>query len=238
MISSASSSSNMEQESISFKVILDGLILITSYREDYDFQQELIDYCIRALKGEENSINGVEELPSLETPFFKCFLDIPFESFREDLIDKWCHTPLAAAKDASPILKQCEDKFKIVQLCYYTTKGKLGWHRDRISGLTEEEQAQLTSPVVSISLGNDCIFSYKVNGYKDVEHDLHLKSGDILIFSGPQRMMWHTVKKVFCNDTRPKTLNMRGLEGRINVTFREGTYYPDNSSPNVSNTLQ
>ncbi|KAL9655129.1 hypothetical protein ABK040_008907 [Willaertia magna] len=159
---------------------------------------------------------------------------VPFELFKNNFTEQFCYNPLQIAKKQCPILNNYEDKFKVTQLTYYTKKGKLGWHRDRIQGLTDEEQLLITSPVVSVSLGNECVFSYKPNGWKDKEISVHLKSGDIVVFSGPQRMMWHAVKKIYGDETKPNGLNMRGLDGRINITFREGTYYPENSSPSSS----
>ncbi len=43
---------------------------------------------------------------------------------------------------------------------YYTTKGKLAWHRDRLKGLTVEEQNYITSPIVSFSFGDQGVFGY------------------------------------------------------------------------------
>jgi alkylated DNA repair dioxygenase AlkB len=49
----------------------------------------------------------------------------------------------------------------IVLVHYYTDKGKLGWHRDRLLGLSPEEQDTITSPIVSFSLGDRARFAYR-----------------------------------------------------------------------------
>jgi alkylated DNA repair dioxygenase AlkB len=47
---------------------------------------------------------------------------------------------------------------------------------------------------------------------------VRLESGDILIFGGPARMLFHSVQKIFPNH-RPKGLVL--APGRLNLTFRE-----------------
>ncbi len=58
----------------------------------------------------------------------------------------------------------------------------------------------------------------------DLEHEMILRSGDVVVFGGPSRMIYHTVKKVYAN-TVPQNITMRHFAGRFNITFREGTYY-------------
>ena len=218
---SASSSSSNNAD---VTVLLDGMVLIRNHRKNLSLQQDLVDYCTNIFRGKEEEIDGLET-DSLKTP--KAFLDVPFEKFKSDFSQQFCFDMLNIAKEASPVLKDFEDQLKLVQMCYYTQRGRLGWHRDRIDGLTDEQQNLITSPVVSVSLGNDATFSYK-KSWKDPEIDIVLKSGDVVVFGGPQRMVWHTVKKVHDITTKPKLLDMRGFDGRINLTFREGTYYPEN----------
>src|SRR5581483_10551181 len=60
---------------------------------------------------------------------------------------------------------------------YYAEGGKLGIHRD------EDEEA-LTQPVVSISLGDTCIFQFGGLKRDDPMMDYQLRSGDCLVFGG------------------------------------------------------
>ena len=78
-------------------------------------------------------------------------------------------------------------------------QGKLGWHADRIQGLTPDEQNRVVDPIISVSLGCQCKFGYK--DFKGEQQDLLLESGDIIIWGGPARMMFHTVHRIYTNTT-------------------------------------
>jgi alkylated DNA repair dioxygenase AlkB len=85
-------------------------------------------------------------------------------------------------------------------------------------------------PVVSVSLGDACEFGYAAVRPEDTDasqtalggaakaRTVRLESGDILIFGGPARMLFHSVQKIFPNH-RPKGLVL--APGRLNLTFRE-----------------
>ena len=86
------------------------------------------------------------------------------------------------------------------------------------------------APVVSISIGDACDFGYSTTRPEETDASLEalggahkarsvrLDSGDILVFGGPSRMIFHGVTKIHANN-RPKGLRM--LPGRLNLTFRE-----------------
>jgi alkylated DNA repair protein (DNA oxidative demethylase) len=97
----------------------------------------------------------------------------------------------------------------------YEAGAKLGLHQDKIEGA---EVVAAGSPVVTISLGDRCIFRFgntdrPSRPYTDVE----LASGDLFVFGGPSRLAFHGVPKTFAG-TAPPDL---GLDGRISVTLRE-----------------
>lgn len=94
---------------------------------------------------------------------------------------------------------------------WYAEDGKLGLHVDK----TENCDA----PVVSISLGDDCVFT--IGGLKrtDKKRDVILNSGDVLVMSGEHRYCYHGVKKIIPN-TAPKLLDVNS-GGRINITIRQ-----------------
>lgn len=77
-------------------------------------------------------------------------------------------------------------------------------------------------PVVSLSIGESAEFLY--NDHRDTESakKIMLESGDILIFGGESRHIFHGVTAIK-SGTAPMTLleetNMR--PGRLNLTFRE-----------------
>ena len=93
------------------------------------------------------------------------------------------------------------------------------------------------TPVVSVSVGDTCDFSYTPVGKQQSEQVIvprqgvcvsthrfgrgqvvKLESGDVLVFGGPSRRMHHGVLKVY-NSTKPRNVMMR--PGRLNLTFRQ-----------------
>jgi alkylated DNA repair protein (DNA oxidative demethylase) len=94
-------------------------------------------------------------------------------------------------------------------------KLRLGLHQDR----TERNR---TAPIISISLGQSCIFQIGGLEKKDKVSEVVLKSGDIVILGGGRtgaRNAFHGVKALIPNST-PAELGMK-TEGRINITVRQ-----------------
>ena len=110
---------------------------------------------------------------------------------------------------------------------HYGHSGRLGMHQDRSE---RPETLHRGSPVVSISIGDACDFGYSDSrpeeadaalvalGGGDKVKSVRLDSGDVLIFGGPSRMVFHGVSKIHPNH-RPKGLVL--APGRLNLTFRE-----------------
>ncbi|MEG4970556.1 alpha-ketoglutarate-dependent dioxygenase AlkB [Microcoleus sp. B6-A1] len=90
-----------------------------------------------------------------------------------------------------------------------STKSRLGLHQDN----TEHN---LKPCIISISLGDDCIFSIGGNNRKDPTTELILRAGDALILHGKSRLAFHAVKKIL-----PGTSNLLKNHGRLNLTFRQ-----------------
>jgi DNA oxidative demethylase len=93
----------------------------------------------------------------------------------------------------------------------YAPGARLGLHQDG-----EEPSA---APVVTISLGDSCIFRLagverRTGPFTDVE----MGSGDLLVFGGPNRRIYHGVPKVFPG-TGPPDLGLP--PGRLSITVRE-----------------
>lgn len=76
--------------------------------------------------------------------------------------------------------------------------------------------------MVSFSLGDEAEFLYGDQRDIDKADKVVLKSGDVLIFGGKSRHIFHGVRTIF-PDTAPKPLldatDFR--PGRLNLTFRE-----------------
>jgi alkylated DNA repair protein (DNA oxidative demethylase) len=94
---------------------------------------------------------------------------------------------------------------------YEHGKARMGLHRD------EDEEA-LEAPVVSLSLGDTCVF--RVGGFArgDKSKSFRLSSGDVLVMGGPARLRFHGVDRVILGSSR---LVPGG--GRINLTLRRVT---------------
>jgi DNA oxidative demethylase len=93
----------------------------------------------------------------------------------------------------------------------YAPGAKLGLHQDG------EEPSD--APVVTLSLGDTCTFRFagvdrRVGPFTDVE----LRSGDLLVFGGPNRRIYHGVPKVV-PATAPPSLGLP--PGRLSITVRE-----------------
>ncbi|MEU4871498.1 alpha-ketoglutarate-dependent dioxygenase AlkB [Streptomyces sp. NPDC021608] len=99
--------------------------------------------------------------------------------------------------------------YDIALINFYEGDARMGMHRDA------DERS--TAPVVSLSLGDACVFRFgntrtRTRPYTDVE----LRSGDLFVFGGASRLAYHGVPRVLPG-TAPAGL---GLTGRLNVTLR------------------
>ena len=82
------------------------------------------------------------------------------------------------------------------------------------------------APVVSVSIGDSCEFAYCDERPDDTAaaapaarpRSVRLDSGDVLVFGGPSRLLFHGVTKIL-PQRRPKELRL--APGRLNLTFRE-----------------
>ncbi|KAI5409774.1 uncharacterized protein LOC127081105 [Lathyrus oleraceus] len=101
---------------------------------------------------------------------------------------------------------------------FYSQNGRLGFHQDKA-----ESKPSLSAglPVVSFSIGNSAEFLY--GGGRDVDkaNKVVLESGDVLIFGGKARNVFHGVSAIK-PDSAPISLitetNLRN-PGRLNLTF-------------------
>lgn len=85
-------------------------------------------------------------------------------------------------------------------------------------GLHQDGEEPSDAPVVTISLGDMCTFRMagidrRTGPFTDVE----LASGDLLVFGGPNRRIFHGVPKVF-PDSAPGGLGLPS--GRLSITVR------------------
>jgi alkylated DNA repair protein (DNA oxidative demethylase) len=94
---------------------------------------------------------------------------------------------------------------------FYTQDAKMGLHQDR-------DEQDLSAPVVSVSLGDACLF--RVGGTKREDRTLsfQLKSGDVVVLGGEGRLAFHGVDRIY-----PATSALLKNGGRINLTLRRVT---------------
>ena len=94
---------------------------------------------------------------------------------------------------------------------FYAPTAKMGLHQDR-------DEEDFAAPVVSISLGDSCLF--RVGGLKRSEptRAFRLSSGDVLVLGGGARLAFHGVDRVYAG-----TSSLLPEGGRINLTLRRVT---------------
>src|SRR5581483_315039 len=93
----------------------------------------------------------------------------------------------------------------------YAPEAHLGLHLDG-----EEPR---DAPVVTLSLGDSCVFRFAGVGRRNGPFtDVELRSGDLLVFGGPSRRIYHGVPKVF-EGAAPDGLDLP--PGRVSITIRE-----------------
>ncbi len=91
---------------------------------------------------------------------------------------------------------------------FYADDAKMGLHQDR-------DETDLLAPVLSISLGNTCLFRIGGLSRTDRTKSLKLESGDLFILGGEGRLCFHGVDRIYSGTS---TLLKSG--GRINLTLR------------------
>jgi alkylated DNA repair protein (DNA oxidative demethylase) len=90
----------------------------------------------------------------------------------------------------------------------YEPGTRLSLHRD-------ENERDLTAPIVSVSLGVPAIFLFGGNRRSDRPRRILLQSGDVVVWGGPDRLVYHGIAPLPAGDD-PLTGSHR-----INLTFRK-----------------
>ena len=93
----------------------------------------------------------------------------------------------------------------------YEPGARMGLHQDR-------DEEDFTAPVVSLSLGDTCLFRIGGTRRDDPTRSLKLASGDALVLGGEARLAFHGVDRILAGTS---TLLPEG--GRINLTLRRVT---------------
>ncbi|XP_065869270.1 uncharacterized protein [Euphorbia lathyris] len=102
---------------------------------------------------------------------------------------------------------------------FYSASGRLGLHQDK-----DESEGSLKKglPVVSFSIGGTGEFLYGDSRNADDAEKVMLESGDVLIFGGKSRHIFHGVHSVDPDKAPNLLLQETNLKpGRLNLTFRQ-----------------
>ena len=94
---------------------------------------------------------------------------------------------------------------------FYAAGARMGLHQDR-------DEADFDAPILSVSLGDSCLFRVGGLSRRDPTTSMRLHSGDALILGGPARLAFHGVDRIL-----PGSSTLLAQGGRINLTLRRVT---------------
>ena len=94
---------------------------------------------------------------------------------------------------------------------YYDDAAKMGMHQDR-------DEEQFDAPVLSVSLGNECLFRVGGTSRGGKTQSFRLRSGDVMMLTGAARLAFHGVDRIY-----PDTSPLLKQGGRLNLTLRRVT---------------
>lgn len=94
---------------------------------------------------------------------------------------------------------------------YYAPDARMSLHQDR-------DEADLTAPVVSISLGDTALFRLGGAARSGPTRSIRLASGDVFVLSGESRLAFHGVDRILGGSSR-----LLAEGGRFNLTLRRVT---------------
>ena len=94
---------------------------------------------------------------------------------------------------------------------FYAGEARMGLHQDR-------DEQDFDAPVVSVSLGDACLFRIGGRTREAGTTSFRLKSGDVVVLGGEGRLAFHGVDRIY-----PATSTLLRNGGRINLTLRRVT---------------
>ena len=90
----------------------------------------------------------------------------------------------------------------------YAASARMSLHQDR-------DERDFSAPVVSLSLGQTCLFRVGGTSRRDPTRSFRLASGDALVLAGEARLAFHGVDRIV-----PDTSTLLPDGSRINLTLR------------------
>jgi alkylated DNA repair protein (DNA oxidative demethylase) len=94
---------------------------------------------------------------------------------------------------------------------YYAESAKMGLHQDK-------DEEDFAAPVLSVSLGDTGIFRAGGRSRKDPTRAFELKSGDVVMLGGADRLAYHGIDRILTGSSDIVTEG-----GRFNLTLRRVT---------------
>jgi len=94
---------------------------------------------------------------------------------------------------------------------YYTGSAKMGLHQDK-------DEEDFSAPVLSVSLGDTGLFRVGGRSRKDPTRTIELKSGDVVVLGGEDRLAYHGIDRILQG-----TSDLIPEGGRFNLTLRRVT---------------
>ena len=91
---------------------------------------------------------------------------------------------------------------------FYAPQARMGMHQDK-------DEMELKAPVISISLGDSCLFRIGTTEKQGKTHSIRLNSGDVIMFGGKARLAYHGVDRIY-----PNTSTLLKVPHRVNLTLR------------------
>lgn len=91
---------------------------------------------------------------------------------------------------------------------FYTGQARMGLHQDR-------DEEEFSAPVISVSLGETCLFRVGQPRRGGRTVSFRLESGDVVVLGGEGRLAYHGVDRIY-----PGTSDLLKDGGRINLTMR------------------
>lgn len=94
---------------------------------------------------------------------------------------------------------------------YYLSNAKMGMHQDK-------DEEDFDAPVLSVSLGDTGLFRVGGRSRKDPTRTIELKSGDVFLLEGGDRLAYHGIDRILAG-----TSDLLAEGGRFNLTLRRVT---------------